>query len=169
MNADEIREHLEVLEDFGNKYGEYLVARHKREGEGHSDWSSREWAEREFELRRLAPRAEAAIEASGVEGYAEMSSVILAFKDWVGFSVDARDDDLQREILRLIPSQLTGLEMRLEEATSPTRKKREMSHRRRLPTLFGRIRHIPPILAFIADLAGAIVAIAFAGRFAGLW
>lgn len=169
MNADEIRKHLEVLADFGKKYGDYLMARHKREREGHSDWSSREWAEREWELRRLAPRAEAAIEASGVEGYAEMSSIILAFKDWVGFSIDARDDDLQHDILRLIPSQVAGLEMRLEEAISPARRKQGIGHRRWPPTLFGRIRHVPPILAFVADLAGTIVALVFAGHFVGLW
>lgn len=119
----QIKRHIEVLDDFEQKYGEYLVARHNRELEGRSDWSSREWAERERQLRMLAPRAEAAIEASGVEGYAELSSLILGFKDWVGFSVDARDDDVQREILRLIPSQLAGLYMRLEEAEAASREK----------------------------------------------
>jgi hypothetical protein len=156
--AKAIQKHIEILANFELKYGDRLA-------EGRSDWSMREW---ERELRMLAPRAEAAIEASGVEGYAEMSSVILAFEDWVGFRVDARNDDFQREILRLIPSQLAGLEMRLEEATSKP-KGRTRGHRRRLPSLFGRIRHVPPILGFIADIGGAAVVIAFVGHLVGLW
>ena len=121
--AMQIKRHIEVLEEFEQKYTEYLVARQHRQIEDRSEWSSGEWAERERELRVLAPRAEAAIGASGVEGYADLPSVILAFKDWVGFTVDARDDDLQREILRLIPSQMTGLQMRLEEAEEASREK----------------------------------------------
>ena len=113
----------------------------------------------------LAPRAEAAIEASGVEGYAEMSSVILAFKDWPGFSVDARDDDLQREILRLVPSQLTGLQMRLEEANED-----KDTPKHKLPTIItGRIRHVPPAIGFVADLGGFAAVIGFVGRLAGFW
>ena len=159
-----IRRHIEVLTEFEQRYGEYLVARNNRLLERRSDWSSRQWAERERELRMLAPRAEAAIEASGVEGYAEMSSVILAFKDWVGFGVDARDDDFQREILRLIPSQLAGLRMRQEEL--------EEGRTRpglRLPTLAGRIRHVPPLIGFVADLGGCTVVVLFLGRAVGLW
>jgi len=163
-SADQVRRHIEVLSDFEEKYGKYLVAHYSRQLEGRSDWSSRQWAERERKLRMLAPRAEAAIDASGVEGYAEMSSVILAFKDWVGFSVDARDDDLQREILRLIPSQIAGLHMQLEQA-----KEREENPKLKLPTVIGRIRHVPPVIGFIADVGGFAVVVLFLGRFAGLW
>jgi hypothetical protein len=159
-----IRRHIALLSDFGRKYSDFLLARRDRERQGHSDWSPRQWSERELALRMLAPRAEAAIEASGVEGYAELSSVILAFKDWVGFSADARDDDLQIEILRLIPSQVAGLEMRLEEAEA-----RPARSSWRLPTLIGRIRHVPPVLGFIADLAGTVVVGVFLGHKLGLW
>jgi hypothetical protein len=161
---ERIRKHIEDLSNFEQKYGEYLVAHHNRQIEGRSDWSSRQWAERERELRILAPRAEAAIEASCVEGYAEMSSVILAFEDWVGFTVDARDDDLQREILRLIPSQLAGLHMRLEDA-----KERKAKPKLKLPTVAGRIRHVPPLIGFIADVGGFVVVVLFFGRVANLW
>lgn len=161
----QIQKHIAALTEFGQKYGEYLVARQNRELERESDRSRREWAEREHELRTLAPRAEAAIEASGVEGYAEMSSVILAFNDWPGFSVDARDDDLQREILRLIPSQLTGLQMRLEEANEGKGKSKH-----KLPTIItGRIRHVPPVIGFAADLGGFAAVIGFIARLAGCW
>jgi hypothetical protein len=169
---DQIRKHIEILSDFEQKYGDYLVARHNRQIEGRPDWSSREWAERERELRMLAPRAEVAIEASGVERYAELSSVILAFKDWVGFTVDARDDDLQREILRLIPSQLTGLHMRLEEAEARVKGPRLLPNAP-LPRLFSRIANLPPWLGFAADLITvvgfAVVALGAIGHFAGLW
>jgi hypothetical protein len=164
-SPEQIRRHIEVLSDFEQKYGEYLVAHHNRQIEGRSDWSSRQWAERERELRRLAPRAEAAIEASGVEGHAELSSLILEFKDWVGFTVDARDDDLQREILRLIPSQLAGLEMKLEEAERVN----VPNWKRRLPTVFGRVRHVPPLIGFIADVGGTVAVIVFAGHVVGFW
>jgi hypothetical protein len=91
-------------------------------------------------------------------------SVILAFEDWVGFTVDARDDDLQREILRLIPSQLAGLHMRLEEV-----KEREAKPKLKLPTVAGRIRHVPPLIGFIADIGGFVVVVLFVGRVASLW
>jgi hypothetical protein len=52
-HPDVLRKHLEVLAVFGRKYGEYLMARRKREIEGQSDWSPHEWAEREWELRTL--------------------------------------------------------------------------------------------------------------------
>lgn len=151
------------LSEFGRRYSEYLLARRDREMKGHSDWSTRDWSRREFELRELAPRAEAAIAASGVEGHAELSSLILDFKDWVGFSVDVRDDDLQMEILRLIPSQLTGLKMRLEEAEAHPAK------RRRRPTLIGRIGHVPPALGLIADLGGTFAVGVLLGHLIGLW
>ena len=93
-----------------------------------------------------------------------MSSTILAFKDWGGFSVDARDDEIQREILRLIPSQLEGLRMRLEVANA-----HKANPKHKLPTITGRIRHVPPVIGFIADLGGAIAVGGFIGHLAGLW
>jgi hypothetical protein len=134
--AMQIKRHVEVLELFEQRYGEYLVARNDRGVEGRSDWSSREWAERERELRMLAPRADAAIDASGVGGLAlhwpmalgggvkadDLASLIFEVQD-TGFGVETVDDELQQAILERIPSQIAGLEMRLEEAEEASREK----------------------------------------------
>lgn len=117
-----IRKHIKFLSLFEMRYGEFLAARRKREINGQSDWSLREWAERERELRMLAPRADAAMEASGQGAWDDLPGLILSFDDWTGFSSDARDDKLQREILAQIPSQTAGLEMRLEEAEATARR-----------------------------------------------
>lgn len=53
----------------------------------------------------------------------DLSSLIFEFKDFAGFSVDARDDDLQMEILQRIPSQIEALRMRREEAEEASREK----------------------------------------------
>lgn len=119
----QIDRHIEVLERFEQRYGEYLVARHNRGAEGRSDWSSREWAERERELRTLAPRADAAMVASGLDPWADLPGMILNFEGWTGFSSFATEDKLQREILAQIPSQIEGLKMRREEAGERSRQK----------------------------------------------
>jgi hypothetical protein len=120
----QIDRHIGVLEEFEQKYGEYLVARHNRGMEGRSGWSSREWAERERELRTLAPRADAAMVASGLDYWADLPGMILNFDSWTGFSSLATEDKLQREILAQIPSQIEGLRMRREEAEEAGRQKR---------------------------------------------
>jgi len=118
----QIDRHIAVLEEFEQKYGEYLVARHNRGVEG-SEWSRREWAERERNLRRLAPRADAAMAASGLDTWVDLPGVILDFEGWTGFSSFATEDKLQREILARLPSQIEGLKMRREEAEEASRKK----------------------------------------------
>jgi hypothetical protein len=123
LTVMQIDRHIEVLERFEQRYGEYLVARHNRVGEGRSDWSSREWAERERELRMLAPRADAAMVASGLDPWADLPGMILNFEGWTGFSSFATEDKLQREILAQIPSQIEGLRMRREEAEEASRQK----------------------------------------------
>ena len=40
---------------------------------------------------------------------------------------------------------------------------------RHWPTLIGRIRHVPPLLGFIADIGGAAAVGYAVGRFLGLW
>lgn len=153
------------------------MARHGRQSEGKQYWSSREWARRERELRLLAPRADAAIDASGVSGLAlygppaigepliadDLASMIFHVEDR-GFGVETRDDGLMRAILDRLPTQIAGLEIRLEEA-----KEREAKSKLKLPTVAGRIRHVPPVIGFIADVGGIAVAIAFAGHFVGFW
>ncbi len=177
-STDQIRRHIEVLSDFEQKYDEFLIARHNRREIPEVQWSNKEWAERERELRMLAPRAAAAMEASGVGTLAlhyplalggglkadDLPSLIFDFKDFAGFSADALDDEFQQAIQKRIPSQIAGLHMRLEEA-----KNREAKPNLKLPTLTGRIRHVPPVIGFIADIGGFVLVVGFIGRLLGVW
>lgn len=166
--TDEIRKHIDVLSEFEQLYGEYLVARQNRQLEGRHDWPRREWARRERQLRMLAPRADAAIEASGVSGLAlygppaigepliadDLASMIFHVEDR-GFGVESRDDSLMRAILDRLPSQIAGLEMQLEKAEA--RRRQGV----RLPSLalrWGWLNH--PLVAGIAAtvIGGGILA-----------
>jgi hypothetical protein len=138
---EQIRKHIAVLEDFEQKFGEFLVAEHNQRTEGRSDWSSRQWAERIREIRRLAPRADAAIDASGVGGLAvhwppalggglkadDLASMIFEVRP-SAFGDEQPDHDLRQAILERLPTQIEGLEMRLEEAEA------DSSGRIRLPS-----------------------------------
>jgi hypothetical protein len=159
--AAQIRKHIEVLAEFEQKYGEYLVARHNRGVEDHSDWSSREWAERERELRTLAPRADAAMVASGLDPWADLPGMILNFDDWTGFSSFATEGKLQREILAQIPSQIEGLRMRLEEVEVRSRWLK-------LPRLqrsgWGWVNHPWTITIVGTVIAGIILALVLGGN-----
>lgn len=176
-STDQIRRHIEVLSDFGKKYGEFLVARQNRRVEGQHHWTTREWAERQRELRMLAPRAEVAMEASGLGSWQktwpmalggsvmsdDLSTLIFDFQD-PGFSFESTGEEMQWDILERIPSQIAGLEMRLEEA-----KNRKAKTNLKLPTLTGRIRHVPPMIGFIADIGGFVLVVGFIGRHLGVW
>lgn len=133
----QIDRYIALLEEFEQLYGEFLTERHNQAVTGERRWSGEEWAGRARRLRSLAPRAEAAMEASGLGAYElhwpqgigggvmsdDLSSLIFEFKDFAGFSVDARDDDLQMAILDRIPSQIEALRMRREEAEEASREK----------------------------------------------
>ena len=183
---EQIRKHIQLLWDFEQKYGEFLVARHNRRVEDDPQWSRREWAERERALRMLAPRAEAAMEASGLGSWQQtwplalgggvksddLSMLIFDFQN-TGFSIDASDDEMQRDILAKIPSQIAGLEMRLEKAEAERARAPRLFRDSPLPRLFSRIAALPPWIGFIADLITVVgftvVAIGAIGHFAGLW
>ena len=124
--AEQIRKHIAVLTEFEQKYGEFLVARQNRRVEGQHHWTTREWAERQRELRMLAPRAEVAMEASGLGSWQktwpmalgggvmsdDLSTLIFDFQD-PGFSFESTGEEMQWDILERIPSQIAGFEMRL--------------------------------------------------------
>ena len=154
----QIDRHIEALEDFEWKYRSYLAARSGARALMPRDiWSPQEWAERERELRTLAPRADAAMVASGLDPWADLPGMILNFDGWTGFSSDATEDKLQREILEQIPSQIEGLRMRREEAEEASRQKG-----RRLREAFARPRsrwrwlHDPN--PWILTIIGAVIA-----------
>ncbi len=127
-SADQIRRHIQVLSTFEQKYGEFITAIHNGQIEDKSTWSTKEFAERKREIQMLATRADKAMDASGVGKWA------LTFPPAIGGGIKSRDLpsqvfefgevgfgggdglDFQRAILDRIPSQLAGLEMKLEEA-----------------------------------------------------
>jgi hypothetical protein len=181
-SPEQIRKHIAALTEFELKYTEYLAADRESRTKGSLHYSAREWRERDREIRKLAPRADAAIEASGVGGLAlygppavgspfiadDLASLIFHVKPSV-FGDEAPDDHLRQDIADRLPTQIAGLEMALEEA-----EEREAGGKLRLsgrawPTLAGRIRHVPPVLGFIADVGGVVVVGAFVGRFFGVW
>ena len=128
-SPEQIRKHLAALTEFEEKYTEYLAADRERRSKGSIHYSAREWREWDRELRKLAPRADAAVEASGVGGLAlygppaigspfiadDLASLIFYVKPSV-FGDEAPDDDLRQEVADRLPTQMAGLEMRLEEA-----------------------------------------------------
>lgn len=128
-SPEQIRKHIATLLEFEQKYAEYLAADRESRMKGSLHYSDREWRERDREIRKLAPRADAAIDASGVGGLAlygppavgspfiadDLASLIFHVKPSV-FGDEASDDDLRQNIADRLPTQIAGLEMRLEEA-----------------------------------------------------
>lgn len=142
-SPEQIRKHIAALTEFEQKYTEYLAADRESRAKGSLHYSDREWRERDREIRKLAPRADAAIEASGVGGLAlygppavgspfiadDLASLIFHVKPSV-FGDEAPDDDLRQNIADRLPTQIAGLEMRLEEASMPNRRKKPNSEGR---------------------------------------
>jgi hypothetical protein len=165
LDRAEIDKHVAVLEKFEQRLGEYIVADHNRRVEGRSDWSSREWAERTRELRELAPRADAAIDASGVGGLAvywppalgghlkadDLASLLFEVRP-SGFGVEEPDHEGRQAILERLPTQIEGLKMRREEAAEPKRKKR----RAESPGWFHEPN--PWALVIVGGVAAAVIA-----------
>lgn len=82
-----------------------------------------------------------------------------------GFNFEDDGLAIPRQVLEMIPSQLGALEMRLKEAEA-----RVLRPGRYWPTIiFGRFRHVPPLIGLVADLGGFVAVVAFVGRMAHLW
>jgi hypothetical protein len=138
-SPSQTRKHIEALTKFESDYREYIKALEAdwsamlaaeagvdEEGAG---WSQEEWGQRKRQLQMDAVRADRAIKASGVGGVvfteapaaggrvrsADLPSQIFDFIEVNSFGLD---DGLtfQRKLLERMPSQIAGLEIRLEEA-----------------------------------------------------
>lgn len=126
QTPEKLQRHIEVLSEFEQKYGEFLNALHNQWAGRSSGWSEAEFASRRRELQLLAPRADQAMEASGV------GQLVITYPPAMGGGVKSTDlpsqifdfspayfdddgMDIQRAILDRIPSQIAGLHMRLEE------------------------------------------------------
>ena len=169
--ADRFRQHIAALAEFEQKYGEFLVARQNRRVEGQHSWTNRAWFERKRELQMLAPRVEAAMEASGRGSWQKMwpmalgggvmsddlSTLIIDFQD-PGFNFESTGEEMQWEILEGIPSQIAGLEMRLRgEWAEPEARETDRSPWWREHLIF-------LILTIIGTVAGGAILIAIFGN-----
>jgi len=129
-SAEQIKKHLAALTEFEEKYGEYIRAQEEDWGASiaagaigapddlGSDMSAEDFAQLTREVKMLATRADRAIKASGVAplaGSADLPTQAFNFEVNDGYF---SDDGLgvPRELLERIPSQVSGLEIKLEEA-----------------------------------------------------
>lgn len=64
-SADQIREHIAVLSEFEAEYAEFVAALVEAHDTGNERWSREEFARRKRAILMAAPRADAAVKASG--------------------------------------------------------------------------------------------------------
>lgn len=181
-SPEQIRKHIAVLSDFEQKYGEFLVAAHNEWAGDGKTWTREEFAKRKREIQMLAVRADLAMKASGVGQIfithppamgggvksTDLPSQVFDF-DAAAFGDDGME--IQRMILDRIPSQIAGLEVMLEEVEKNDAKTQRKPHPHggRWPTLVGRVRHVPPVIGFIADIGGFVLVVGFIGRLLDVW
>jgi hypothetical protein len=133
----QIEAHIQTLEQFERLYGEFLTERAKHMtqevGRAGSAWSEQQFNDRARELQLLAPRADAAMLASGLGNWVithppamgggvkstDLSSQIFDFED----EFMGTGDKIQWQIVQRIPAQIGGLHMRLQEASEKPEKK----------------------------------------------
>lgn len=128
-SADQIREHIRVLTEFEVEYREFISALEDFRRDGRERWSDAEYSRRRRKLQMDAVRADRAINASGVAGLvfteppamgsgvrsADLPSQIFDFiETGTGFEYDD-GLDFQRALLDRMPSQIAGLQMKLED------------------------------------------------------
>jgi hypothetical protein len=143
-SADQIRKHVEALSEFERKYGAFLDAAHGAWA-GEATWSPEKFAERQREIQVLSVRADLAMKASPVQQLyithppmmggglksTDLPSQVFDFDP--GFTDDGMD--IQRQIQGRIPSQIAGLEIRLEEAEAHEQKRAERPMVPRVPKI----------------------------------
>ena len=181
VNPSEIQKHIDVLAEFEIQYKEFVTAMEQERRSGVAPWPPDVLSEKRRNLMMKAHRADMAAKASGagylvvyeppaVGGTLRSDTLPAQIMDFgrVGFGTDDDGLDIPREILDYIPAQLGALHVQLEEAESPSTAG-QPHPRRRVPTLFGRIRHIPAAVGTLADMGGAVAFVAVLGRLIGVW
>jgi hypothetical protein len=119
-SPEQIRKHIGVLSNFETIYREFVDALEKYRTGGEKTWSEDEYESRRRQILKDAVRGQKAMEASGVgtvalrfpNRYEEDSLPALVFH----FRAGGLGLSVQHRILDMIPSQIAGLEVRLEEA-----------------------------------------------------
>lgn len=133
-SPEQIKKHITNLTEFEKKYGEYIRALEAEwfasvaagaigapdDEDLGTDWSADDWARLTREVKMLAVRADRAIKASGVAplaGSTDLTTQAFDFEVNHGYH---SDDGMQvpRELLERFPSQISGLEIKLEDAAA---------------------------------------------------
>jgi hypothetical protein len=176
-SAYQFRKHIEVLSEFERKYGAFLDAAHKA-WEGEATWGKEEFAERQREIQKLAVRADLAMKASGVP------QLYITYPQAMGGGIKSTDlpsqvfdfdpgfaDDgmgIQRQIQGRIPSQIAGLEIRVEEAEARERKRAERPTLPKMPKIefegWGWVNH-PWTITIVGTAVGGVIVAAILGAF----
>jgi len=143
-SPEQIRRHIEALSNFEVEYREFISALEEENRTGQRRWSDEDGTERKRAIQKNAVRADKAMKASGVGQWAlthppaigggiksqDLPSQVFDFQ-----SFSYSDDGLsfQRSILERIPSQIAGLEVKLEEAEAAPLGARQNQRRALLP------------------------------------
>jgi hypothetical protein len=179
-SAEQIRKHIETLSSFEIEYREFISALEDYRREGRERWPTEEFERRRRAIQTNSVRADRAIQASGVGGLIfteppaigggvrsqDLPSQVL---DFIEVNPLNGDDGLsfQRALLDRMPSQIAGLEIRLEEAEG---RERERAKRKlpKVPKLrikqWGWVNH-PWTITIVGTVAGGIILAAILGAF----
>jgi hypothetical protein len=176
---DELREHIEVLTEFERDYRDYVHALDHELTTGQSWYHEDAMQQYRAALVRRVARAGRAMRASGVSltltppplyggpVLTDFASQVFAHET---HTYGTGNDQLlvPRMLLDGMQTALGALEDKLQQPErSPRPERTQPSHH--VPTLIGRIKHVPPVIGFIADLGGATVVILAVGRLVGIW
>lgn len=169
--ADDIRRHIAVLSDFEVSYGEFISAVAELRRTGGRRWSDAEFTQRKRDIQKESVRADLAMKASGVGqlvftdppalgGGIRSKDLPSQIFDFDQASAFLSDDglDLQRGILERIPSQIAGLELRLEEFEADGAPRRQRAR----PIGVGRLAWVnhPWTITVVGGIVAAVVAAA---------
>lgn len=177
-SAAQIRKHLHALTSFEVEYREFISALEDYRRKGRERWSTAGFEKRRRAILTNSVRADHAIEASGVGGMifteppaagggVRSSDLPSQVFDFIEVNPLSDDDGLsfQRALLDRMPSQIAGLEIRLEEAEARTRARQSIP---KMPKArIGRWRWLnhPWTITIGGTVVGGIILAAILGAF----
>ncbi len=176
-SAAQIRRHIETLASFEVEYREFISALEDYRREGIERWPNEEFERRRRAIQTNSVRADRAIQASGVGGLVfteppaigggmRSSDLPSQVFDFIEVSPLSGDDGLtfQRALLDRMPSQIAGLEIRLEEAEARERERTK----RKLPKIrirrLGWVNH-PWTITVVGTVVGGVILAGILGAF----
>jgi hypothetical protein len=195
-SRDQLKQHLEALEDFEPKYRAYVaemsappadvITLTKYRGTvkvNDREWSEKEIADRKNELLELAPGVDEALLAAGIGlptlghppaiGGGKMASGVTSLLFYHGdVGLDDSGFAVPNRILEMIVSGKGALKTklgRLPTSPAPAGAAATATPIHWPKGLFGRLRFIPAGLGFIADLGGTAVIVYAVGKYFHLW